>query len=173
MQAAHELSDKRQLYTHLLRAPDGTYSGALKDAYPTVADDIAALRSECLIWLLPSVDVGGDEVLYPREERPMISVSPDVAALWHEVTVCSRPHTVVTSCLHYECMQFALAEAAASRHPELPRTLGYPEDYDNQARILLALCGACSTKRRGEASQDRARDRGDKLNALQVTKDRP
>ncbi len=92
-QAAHTLSDKRQLYAHLLRTPDGTYSGALKDAYPTVLDDIAALRNEGLIWLLPSVDVGGDDVLYPREERPMISVSPDVAALWHEVTVCSRPPT--------------------------------------------------------------------------------
>ncbi|BDA43008.1 probable general transcription factor IIE subunit 2 at C-terminar half [Coccomyxa sp. Obi] len=89
--AAHELSDKRQLYAHLLRAPDGTYSGALKDAYPTVMDDIAALRNEGLIWLLPSVDVGGDDVLYPREERPMISVSPDVAALWHEVTVPADP----------------------------------------------------------------------------------
>ncbi len=52
-----------------------------------MAADIAALKSEGLIWALPSVDVGGDDVLYPREERPLIRVDPDVAALWHEVTV--------------------------------------------------------------------------------------
>ena len=89
LQAAHVLRDKKQLYAHLMRAPEGVYAGSLKDAYPDVAEDIAALRSEGLIWTLPSVDVGGDEVLYPREERPMIRVSPDVAALWHEVTVRS------------------------------------------------------------------------------------
>lgn len=83
------LGDKKQLYAHLLRAPEGTLIGTLKDAYPDVASDIAALRSEGLIWTLPSVDVGGDEVLYPREELPLIRVSPDVAALWHEVTVRS------------------------------------------------------------------------------------
>lgn len=86
-QATHELSNKQQLYSHLVRAPEGTYSTALTDAYPDVAADIAALRAEGLIWALPSVDTGGGDVLYPREERPLIQVSPDVAALWHEVSV--------------------------------------------------------------------------------------
>ncbi|EIE26996.1 hypothetical protein COCSUDRAFT_46310 [Coccomyxa subellipsoidea C-169] len=92
--AAHELGDKKQLYMHLQRLPEGTYAGTLKDTYADVAADIAALKSEGLIWALPSVDVGGDEVLYPREERPLIRVDPDVAALWHDVTVPADPEAL-------------------------------------------------------------------------------
>lgn len=38
------------------------------------------------VWGLPDVDTG-ELVLYPREDPPLIQVTPDVAALWHEVQV--------------------------------------------------------------------------------------
>jgi transcription initiation factor TFIIE subunit beta len=92
LQASHELSNKEQLYEFLLRAPEGTHSGSLRDAYPGVAADMAALQAEGLVWALPNQDTGAP-VLYPRERRPPIAITPDVAALWHEVTViaCAAP----------------------------------------------------------------------------------
>ena len=38
------------------------------------------------VWGVPSAETG-ELVLYPREQPPLIRVSPDVAALWHEVVV--------------------------------------------------------------------------------------
>lgn len=60
--------------------------GEVRDAYPTVAADVDLLRQEGGLWALPHHD-GNDLVLYPREDPPVITVSPDVAALWHEVEV--------------------------------------------------------------------------------------
>ena len=41
------------------------------------------------IWGIQSAETG-ELVLYPREHPPLIKVSADVAALWHEVTVRCR-----------------------------------------------------------------------------------
>ena len=38
------------------------------------------------VWGVQSAETG-ELVLYPREQPPLIRVSPDVAALWHEVVV--------------------------------------------------------------------------------------
>ena len=43
----------------------------------------------------------GELVLYPREHPPLIKVSADVAALWHEVAVGLSSHrTLFRHCLH-------------------------------------------------------------------------
>lgn len=46
MQAEHELSNAEQLLAFLHRAPDGTFSSSLKDAYPAAIADIQRLHKE-------------------------------------------------------------------------------------------------------------------------------
>ena len=50
-QAEHELSNADQLLAFLRRAPDGTLSTSLKDAYPAAMADIARLHKEQKVWL--------------------------------------------------------------------------------------------------------------------------
>lgn len=60
--------------------------GEVRDAYPKVAADVDTLRKEGSLWALPHQDAN-ELVLYPREDPPVIIVSPEVAALWHEIEV--------------------------------------------------------------------------------------
>lgn len=60
--------------------------GEVRDAYPKVMADVDLLRQEGSLWALPHHD-SNELMLYPRDFPPVISISPDVAALWHEIEV--------------------------------------------------------------------------------------
>ncbi len=66
--------------------PEGMPVGEVRDAYSKVMADVDVLRQEGSLWTLPHHD-SNELMLYPRDFPPVISVSPDVAALWHEIEV--------------------------------------------------------------------------------------
>ena len=62
--------------------------GRLFNARPLAWHELRYLRCtvQGKVWGVQSAETG-ELVLYPREQPPLIRVSHDVAALWHEVVV--------------------------------------------------------------------------------------
>lgn len=65
---------------HAWRVPEGVCKGR-------GLSSLAAVQGK--VWGIQSAETG-ELVLYPREHPPLIKVSADVAALWHEVMVRCR-----------------------------------------------------------------------------------
>ena len=60
----------------------------LAAAYPGAPDDLAKLKAEGLIWILPAAEKE-QEAVFAAEKPPLISVSTDIMKLWHQVEVKS------------------------------------------------------------------------------------
>ena len=58
----------------------------LTAAYPAAPNDLAKLKAEGLIWVLPSAEKE-QEAVFAAEKPPLISVSTDFVKLWHQVEV--------------------------------------------------------------------------------------
>lgn len=58
----------------------------LTAAYPGAPDDVARLKAEGLVWILPAAEKD-QEAVFASEQPPMISVSEEVMQLWHQVEI--------------------------------------------------------------------------------------
>ncbi|WCJ41759.1 Transcription initiation factor TFIIE beta subunit [Euphorbia peplus] len=71
----HDLKGKEDLLVLIRKFAEGITIVDLKDAYPTVMQDLQALKSARQIWLLPSLDSQND-IAYPNDPK-MIQIKVD------------------------------------------------------------------------------------------------
>ncbi|KAF5729974.1 general transcription factor IIE subunit 2-like [Tripterygium wilfordii] len=80
----HDLKDKNQLLVLVRKFPEGIAVVDLKDAYPTVIEDLQALKAAGQIWLLSSFD-SQEDVAYPNDPRVPIKVDDDLKEFFRAI----------------------------------------------------------------------------------------
>lgn len=80
----HELKDKNQLLVLIRKFPEGIAVIDLKDAYPTVMEDLQALKAAGQIWLLSNFD-SQEDIAYPNDPRVPIKVDDDLKQLFRGI----------------------------------------------------------------------------------------
>lgn len=80
----HDLKDKSQLLVLIRKFPEGIAVIDLKDAYPSVAEDLQALKADGQIWLLSNFD-SQEDIAYPNDPRMKIKVDDDLKLLFRSI----------------------------------------------------------------------------------------
>ncbi|XP_054808545.1 transcription initiation factor IIE subunit beta-like [Prosopis cineraria] len=80
----HDLKDKNQLLYLIRKFPEGIAVIDLKDAYPTVMEDLQALKAAGQIWLLSNFD-SQEDIAYPNDPRVPIKVDDDLKQLFRGI----------------------------------------------------------------------------------------
>lgn len=80
----HDLKDKSQLLVLVRKFPEGIAVIDLKDAYPTVMEDLQALKAAGQIWLLSNFD-SQEDIAYPNDPRVPIKVNDDLKLLFRGI----------------------------------------------------------------------------------------
>ncbi|CAL5411566.1 unnamed protein product [Camellia sinensis] len=80
----HALEDKNQLLILIRKFPEGIAVIDLKDAYPTVMEDLQALKAAGQIWLLSNFD-SQEDIAYPNDPRVPIKVDDDLKLLFRGI----------------------------------------------------------------------------------------
>ncbi|CAN1826555.1 General transcription factor IIE subunit 2 [Linum perenne] len=80
----HDLRDKNQLLHLIRKFPEGIAAIDLKDAYPTVMEDLQALKAAGQIWLLSNMD-SQEDIAYPNDPRTVIKVDDDLKQLFRGI----------------------------------------------------------------------------------------
>ncbi|KAG8662104.1 general transcription factor IIE subunit 2 [Manihot esculenta] len=80
----HDLKDKSQLLVLIRKFPEGIAVIDLKDAYPTVMDDLQALKAAGQMWLLSNFD-SQEDIAYPNDPRAVIKVDDDLKQLFRGI----------------------------------------------------------------------------------------
>ncbi|CAJ2676627.1 unnamed protein product [Trifolium pratense] len=79
--AKYGLKDKTELLQLIRKYPEGIAVFDLKDAYPTVMEDMKALKAAGQIWLLSNFDAQ-DDIAYPNDPKVHIKVDDDLKQLF-------------------------------------------------------------------------------------------
>ncbi|KAL6979605.1 hypothetical protein U1Q18_021260 [Sarracenia purpurea var. burkii] len=80
----HDVKDKSQLLVLVRKYPEGIAVIDLKDAYPTVMEDLQALKAAGQIWLLSNFD-SQEDIAYPNDPRVPIKVDDDLKLLFRGI----------------------------------------------------------------------------------------
>ncbi|KAG9148579.1 hypothetical protein Leryth_018292 [Lithospermum erythrorhizon] len=80
----HALKNKDQLLILIRKFPEGIAVIDFKDAYPTVMDDLQALRAAGQIWLLSNFD-SQEDIAYPNDPRVNIKVDDDLKLVYRKM----------------------------------------------------------------------------------------
>jgi transcription initiation factor TFIIE subunit beta len=80
----HDLKDKHELLVLIRKAPEGVAVIDLKDAYPSVLDDLQELKASGDVWLLSNYD-SQEDIVYPNDPKVKIKVDEDVKQLYREI----------------------------------------------------------------------------------------
>ncbi|KAJ8767607.1 hypothetical protein K2173_018165 [Erythroxylum novogranatense] len=80
----HDLKDKNELLYLVRKYPEGIPVIDLKDAYPTVMEDLQALKAAGQIWLLSNFD-SQEDIAYPNDPRAVIKVDDDLKQLFRGI----------------------------------------------------------------------------------------
>ncbi|XP_071730732.1 uncharacterized protein [Rutidosis leptorrhynchoides] len=80
----HNVRDQEELLRLITTFPEGIAYADLKDAYPTVMDDLKALTSERKIWLLSNLD-SHEEIAYPNDPKLSIKVDDELKQLFRAI----------------------------------------------------------------------------------------
>ncbi|XP_044486564.1 transcription initiation factor IIE subunit beta-like [Mangifera indica] len=80
----HDVKDKSELLVLIRKFPEGIAVIDLKDAYPTVMEDLQALKAAGQIWLLSNFD-SQEDIAYPNDPRVPIKVDDDLKQLFREI----------------------------------------------------------------------------------------
>ncbi|OVA04071.1 Transcription factor TFIIE beta subunit [Macleaya cordata] len=80
----HDLKDKSQLLVLIRKFPEGINVIDLKDAYPTVMEDLQALKAAGQVWLLSNLD-SQEDVAYQNDPRVPIKVDDDLKLLFRGI----------------------------------------------------------------------------------------
>ncbi|XP_058210262.1 uncharacterized protein LOC131322801 [Rhododendron vialii] len=86
----HGLEDKDQVLKFIRTFPNGIDVDEVKDAYPTVMEDIQAMKAAGEIWLLS--DKKKETIAYPNDLRVTINVDDDLKQLFREIEL---PHDML------------------------------------------------------------------------------
>ncbi|GAV77005.1 hypothetical protein CFOL_v3_20477 [Cephalotus follicularis] len=80
----HDLKDKNQLLVLIRKFPEGIAVIDLKDAYPTVMEDLQALKAAGHIWLLSNFD-SQEDIAFPNDPRVPIKVDDELKHLFRSI----------------------------------------------------------------------------------------
>ncbi|WCJ41758.1 Transcription initiation factor TFIIE beta subunit [Euphorbia peplus] len=80
----HNLKNKKDLLDLVKKYPQGIAVIDLKDSYPTVLDDLQALKRAGQIWLLSNFD-SQEDIAYPNDQRVAIKVDDELKQLFRGV----------------------------------------------------------------------------------------
>ncbi|KAL6174653.1 hypothetical protein ACLB2K_051299 [Fragaria x ananassa] len=81
----HALKDKNQLRSLIRRYSEGIPVIDLKDSYPTVMEDLQALKAASDIWLLSNFD-SQEDIAYPNDPRlPSCKVDDELKTFFREI----------------------------------------------------------------------------------------
>ncbi|XP_057421701.1 uncharacterized protein LOC130715599 [Lotus japonicus] len=79
------LKDKTELLQLIRKFPEGIATIDLKDAYPTVKEDLQALKAAGQIWLLSNFDSHDEDIAYPNDPKVHIKVDDDLKQLFRSI----------------------------------------------------------------------------------------
>ncbi|CAI8619381.1 unnamed protein product [Vicia faba] len=82
--AKYGLKDKTELLQLVRKYPEGIAVIDLKDAYPSVMEDLQALKAAGQIWLLANFD-SQEDVAYPNDPKANIKVDDDLKQLFRSI----------------------------------------------------------------------------------------
>uniref|UniRef100_A0A0D9UZX0 TFIIE beta domain-containing protein n=1 Tax=Leersia perrieri TaxID=77586 RepID=A0A0D9UZX0_9ORYZ len=80
----HDLKGKDQLLVLVRKYPEGLAVVEVKDAYPTVLEDLQALKAAGEVWLLSNMD-SQEDIVYPNDPKSKIKVDDDLKQLFREM----------------------------------------------------------------------------------------
>ncbi|KAK9152570.1 hypothetical protein Sjap_000050 [Stephania japonica] len=80
----HDLKDKSELLILIRKFPEGIQVIDLKDAYPTVVEDLQTLKAAGEVWLLSNFD-SQEDIVYPNDPRSVIKVDDDLKQLFRGI----------------------------------------------------------------------------------------
>lgn len=80
----HDLKGKDQLLVLVRKYPEGLAVVEVKDAYPTVMEDLQALKAAGEVWLLSNMD-SQEDIVYPNDPKAKIKVDDDLKQLFREM----------------------------------------------------------------------------------------
>ncbi|KAF8379457.1 hypothetical protein HHK36_028893 [Tetracentron sinense] len=81
---AFDLKDKNQLLVLIRKFPEGIAVFDFKDAYPTVMEDLQALKAVGQLWLLLNFD-SQEDIAYPNDPRVPVKVDDDLKLLFRGI----------------------------------------------------------------------------------------
>ncbi|XP_071685886.1 transcription initiation factor IIE subunit beta-like isoform X1 [Rutidosis leptorrhynchoides] len=80
----HNVRDQKELLRLIRTFAEGIAVADLKDAYPTVMDDLQALKAARQIWLLSNFD-SQEDIAYPNDPRVPIKVDDELKQLFRAI----------------------------------------------------------------------------------------
>ncbi|XP_072974471.1 uncharacterized protein [Typha angustifolia] len=80
----HDLKGKDQLLSLVRKFPEGLPVVDVKDAYPSVLEDLQALKAAGQVWLLSNMD-SQEDIVYPNDPKVMIKVDDDLKHLFRGI----------------------------------------------------------------------------------------
>ncbi|KAG8389987.1 hypothetical protein BUALT_Bualt01G0036500 [Buddleja alternifolia] len=80
----HNVRDKSQLIVLIRKFPEGIACIDLKDAYPSVMEDLQSLKASGQIWLLSNFD-SQEDIAFPNDLKPAIKVDDDLKQLFRGI----------------------------------------------------------------------------------------
>lgn len=80
----HNLKGKDNLLTLIRRSPEGLPVVDVKDAYPSVMDDLQGLKAAGQVWLLSNMD-SQEDIVYPNDPKAVIKVDDDIKQLFRSI----------------------------------------------------------------------------------------
>ncbi|KAL9328690.1 hypothetical protein ACSQ67_003693 [Phaseolus vulgaris] len=80
----HDVRDKSQLLFLVRKFPEGIAVVDLKDSYPTVMEDLQALKASREVWLLSNFD-SQEDIAYPNDPKVPMKVDDDLKQLFRGI----------------------------------------------------------------------------------------
>nr|TKV93863.1 hypothetical protein SEVIR_9G257200v2 [Setaria viridis] len=80
----HDPKGKDQVLVLIRRFAEGLAVVEVKDAYPTVMEDLQALKAAGEVWLLSNMD-SQEDIVYPNDPKAKIKVDDDLKQLFRDI----------------------------------------------------------------------------------------
>ncbi|KAK7308986.1 hypothetical protein RJT34_05369 [Clitoria ternatea] len=87
----HDIRDRSELLFLIRKFPEGIAVVDLKDAYPSVMEDLQGLKAAREIWLLSNYD-SQEDIAYPNDPKVPIKVDDDLKLLFRGIEL---PHDMI------------------------------------------------------------------------------
>ncbi|XP_039145667.1 uncharacterized protein LOC120282903 [Dioscorea cayenensis subsp. rotundata] len=80
----HDLKGKAELLSLIRKFPDGIAVVDVKDAYPTIMEDLKALKAADQIWIVTNMD-SKEDIAYPNNPKVMMTVDDDLKQMFRGI----------------------------------------------------------------------------------------
>lgn len=135
----HDLKDKDELLVLVRKFPEGIQVIDLKDAYPTIMEDLQALKAAGQIWLLSNFD-SQEDIAYPNDPRVILKVDDDLKQFFRGIEL-PRDMVDIERDLQKNGMKpatnTAKRRAMAQVHGIVPKTKAKKKSRDLSKRTKL------------------------------------